>query len=233
MLRQIEWWLQNGPIKKNEVLPVTNLFFWKIFFSLKASYNELIWCINYTNVHIRTFCKRWSFIWRCFFPVNILNFYFQENTNTESISGNQRWHSVVLSTLFHCCFINIGTTSINIRRLNFHFQPKINIETLNAGSSTLKQGNYTNVVKTLFCWHWDNVAKCTSAQLSFSTKYQSWNNLDGCRWSTSFQRYFDVDVFAGSCDRKVCYGRLFKNVKRIVLLVKADKMYNWIPWKVC
>ena len=27
MLRQIEWWLQNGPIKRNGVLPVTTLFF--------------------------------------------------------------------------------------------------------------------------------------------------------------------------------------------------------------
>ena len=26
-LRQIEWWVQNGPISKNGVLPVTNLFF--------------------------------------------------------------------------------------------------------------------------------------------------------------------------------------------------------------
>ena len=27
MLRQIEWWLQNGPVKKNGLLPVNNLFF--------------------------------------------------------------------------------------------------------------------------------------------------------------------------------------------------------------
>ena len=27
MLRQIKWWLQNEPIKKNGVLPVTTLFF--------------------------------------------------------------------------------------------------------------------------------------------------------------------------------------------------------------
>ena len=27
MLRQIEWWLQNGPIKRNGVLPVATLFF--------------------------------------------------------------------------------------------------------------------------------------------------------------------------------------------------------------
>ena len=51
----------------------TILFFWKFCFSLRASYKRLIWCTNYLNVHSRTFCKRWSFIWRCFFPVSILN----------------------------------------------------------------------------------------------------------------------------------------------------------------
>ena len=29
MLRQIEWTLQNGPITKSGVLPLTTLFFWK------------------------------------------------------------------------------------------------------------------------------------------------------------------------------------------------------------
>ena len=72
MIRQIEWWLQNGPIKKNGDLPVTSLFFWKFCFSLRTSYKELVWCAKNTNVHIRTFCKRWSFIWRYFFPVSIL-----------------------------------------------------------------------------------------------------------------------------------------------------------------
>ena len=27
ILRQIEWWVQNGPMTKNGVLPVTTLFF--------------------------------------------------------------------------------------------------------------------------------------------------------------------------------------------------------------
>ena len=37
MLRQIKWWLQNAPITKNGVFPVTTLFFWKLCFSLKSS----------------------------------------------------------------------------------------------------------------------------------------------------------------------------------------------------
>ena len=71
ILRQIEWGIQNGPITKNGVLPVTTLSSWKIFFSLRNPYKELIWCTNHPNIHIHTFHKHWSFIWVCFFPVSI------------------------------------------------------------------------------------------------------------------------------------------------------------------
>ena len=64
--------MQNGPIAKSGALPVTTLFFWKFYFSLRTSYKEVIGCTNDPNAHICTFCKRWSFIWRCFFPVSIL-----------------------------------------------------------------------------------------------------------------------------------------------------------------
>ena len=45
------------------------------------------------------------------------------------------------------------------------------------GSSTLNRCNSFNVVSTLFCQRWNNVDKHTSAQLSFSTKFQRWNNV--------------------------------------------------------
>ena len=101
MLRQTEWRVQNGPITKNDVLPVTTLFFlkfcfklrtpykeliwctndpnvttlffWKFSFKLRTPYKELIWCTNDRNAHICTFCRRWSFIRQCFSPVSILN----------------------------------------------------------------------------------------------------------------------------------------------------------------
>ena len=73
MLRQIQLRVQNGTITKNGVLPVTTLFFWKFCFGLRTSYKELNWCTNYPNAHIPTFCKHWSFIWRCFFLESILN----------------------------------------------------------------------------------------------------------------------------------------------------------------
>ena len=46
--------------------------FWKYCFSLRTSYKDMIWCTNNPNAHTRTFCKRWSFIWRSCFPVSIL-----------------------------------------------------------------------------------------------------------------------------------------------------------------
>ena len=80
MLRQIEWRLQNGPITKSGVLPVTTLFFWKIWSSFRTSLKHLIWCTNDTNVYIRIFRKRWSLILGCFFPVSILSFHFAKNS---------------------------------------------------------------------------------------------------------------------------------------------------------
>ena len=68
LLRQIEWSVQNGPITENGVWSVTTHF----YFSLRTSYKEMIWCTNDPNAHIHIFCKRWSFIWRCFFPVSIV-----------------------------------------------------------------------------------------------------------------------------------------------------------------
>ena len=63
ILKQIEWWVQNGPITKNEVLPVTTLFFWKFCFIIRTSFKELIWSTNYPSAHIHAFRKRSSFIW--------------------------------------------------------------------------------------------------------------------------------------------------------------------------
>ena len=76
MLRQIEWWVQTGPITKNGVFPETTSFFGRFCFSLRASYKKLIWCTNDSDAHICTFCKRWSFIWRWFSPVSIPKIYF-------------------------------------------------------------------------------------------------------------------------------------------------------------
>ena len=54
MLRQIELVVQNGPITKNGVLPVTTLF----FENFVPVYKAFVWSSNYSNVHIYTFRKR-------------------------------------------------------------------------------------------------------------------------------------------------------------------------------
>ena len=41
MLTEIEWGVQNGPIKKNAFLPVTSLFFQKFCFSLRTAYKNV------------------------------------------------------------------------------------------------------------------------------------------------------------------------------------------------
>ena len=53
----------------------------------------MIWYTNDPNAHIRTFCKRWSFIWRCFFPMSILK--------DLRIICNVHWKTPVLESLFN------------------------------------------------------------------------------------------------------------------------------------
>ena len=63
---------KNESIIKKGVLVLTALFVWRFCCSLGTSQKELIWCNKYQDAQIRTFCKRWSFIWRYFFSVSIL-----------------------------------------------------------------------------------------------------------------------------------------------------------------
>ena len=62
----VGWWLVVGGR-----WPVGGQWFCNIP-SLRTTRKELVWCSNDPNVHIPTFCERWSFIWRCFFLVSIL-----------------------------------------------------------------------------------------------------------------------------------------------------------------
>ena len=100
-LRQIEWRVQNGPITKNGVLPVTTLFFWKFGSSLRTSYKELIWCTNDPNANIVAFCKRWKFTWRYFFPVSILKRQSCHHMETSQLicSANQLTDFYMMATL--------------------------------------------------------------------------------------------------------------------------------------
>ena len=59
--------------QKGRNLASNYFVFLKICSRVRTSSKELIRCTNYTNVHIHTFRKRWSFIWKCFFLASILN----------------------------------------------------------------------------------------------------------------------------------------------------------------
>ena len=62
MLRQIEWGVQNGPITKNEVLPVTTFLF-ENFASVQDLLIMSLFDVPITQMsHIHTFRKRWGFI---------------------------------------------------------------------------------------------------------------------------------------------------------------------------
>ena len=81
----------NTSIREGRVL-------WKFCFSKRTSYDELIWCTNYPNVHIHAFCKRWSFIWRCFFPASVLKL---NQCQVRNVLGGTTifWWNSVLSKL--------------------------------------------------------------------------------------------------------------------------------------
>ena len=112
------------------------------------------------------------------------NFHFHTNINVETTSGHQYWIVVILQMVFQSCFVNVETTPINMSQLNFHFQPNFNVET-----TLFFFWHWINVILwvdlalTLFCQRWNNVGKCRSAKLLFSTKYQCYNNVDE-RWQS-------------------------------------------------
>ena len=122
--------------------------------------------------------------------------------------------------MFQRCFLNVETTSINICRLNFHFQPNSNVE------ATLVHRRWIDVIlSTLFCQRWNNVDKCTSAQFSFSTKCRRWNNVDE-RWrSTLLLRWFNFDMFAGqrcaNCLKNELHVHLIHSRAGIICLLKC------------
>ena len=112
MLRQIEWGVQNWPITKNRVLPVTTFLFPKFCFSFGTSYIELIWCTNHPNVHIHTFWKRWNYTLGCFFPASIHKIHL----NAAEIKTVQDWmHQKLIWMEVHIYSVKAKSQAGNIR----------------------------------------------------------------------------------------------------------------------
>ena len=81
--------------RKEQIFASNYLMFLKIYFILRTSYKELIWCTNFPNIFIHIFCKRCSFIWRCFFCTSILEdhigLYYEKMRNCcKFLHGNVR-----------------------------------------------------------------------------------------------------------------------------------------------
>ena len=70
MLIQTEWWVQNGPVIWTEFCQQLLHFFENLVLVLETLIKS--WYVDYPRIHINTFCKRWTFIWGCCFPVSIL-----------------------------------------------------------------------------------------------------------------------------------------------------------------
>ena len=91
-------------------------------FYIWACRYALYWNLVFVIFLIQYFSTAMSIRW--------LNFLFQLNISDETTLGHQRRIDLILSKLFfQRCFANVETTSINVRRLNFHFQPNTNVET--------------------------------------------------------------------------------------------------------
>ena len=122
------------------------------------------WQSCFNAVFLASKQRRWTYV----DPTLSFNQVFYDETTL----GHLHWIDVIHSTLFQRCLVNVKTTWINIRRLNFHFQQYFNDERNNDISATMNRRNSIDVDSTLFCHLLNNVDNCTSLQLSFSAKYQ-------------------------------------------------------------
>ena len=100
----------------------------------------------------------------------------------------RHWIDVILSMLLRRCFVNVQTTSIKIRRLNFHFQPNFNVET------TSDHQPWINVIlSTSFqrCFVNDETTSIKVRRLNFY--FQPNNNVERTLMNFDDQRCFNVD----------------------------------------
>ena len=146
--------------------------------------------------------------------------------NFEITLGHRHWINVILSMLFQRwqnnvdinSFINVETTSANIRRLNFHFQPNFNIET------TLVHRRWIDVtLSTSFQRCFANVEIMSINESRLNFHFQRNINVDERWWSNLFQRWFNDDVFDGISEQ---WGNIFITPPPL-----PPTLNNWLNWK--
>ena len=108
--------------------------------------------------------------------------------NVETTLDHWRWIDIILLILFQRCFVNVETTSINIRRLNFHFQPNFNVET------TLVHRRWIDVIlSTLFQRCFANVETTSINVRRLNFHFQPNINVETTLMNVDDQRCFNVD----------------------------------------
>ena len=117
---------------------------------------------------------------------------FQPNVKVEVALIYRRWINVILSMLFQRCFINVETTTINIRRLNLDFQPNFNVET-----TLFYQRRIDVILSTLFQRYFANVETTSINVRRLNFHFQPNINVETTLMNVDDQRWINVDVFAG------------------------------------
>ena len=133
-----------------------------------------------------------------FFLCGFLNTDKHTLTQLSFSTKYQRWNNIGSSTLNRCKtffqrrFVNFETTTINICRLNFHFQPNFNIET------TLVHRRWIDVIlSTLFQRYFAKVETTSINVRWLNFHFQPNINTEATLMNVDDQRWFNVDVFAG------------------------------------
>ena len=106
--------------------------------------------------------------------------------NVEATLGHRRWINVILLMLVQRCFVNVKTTSINIRRLKFDFQPNFNVET------------------TLFYWRWIDINLSTLFQRCFANVETT--SIDVRRLNFHFQPNINIETTLMNVDNPCCFN---------------------------
>ena len=86
----------------------------------------MIWCTNHSNVHIHNFRICWNFIWRCFFPVSILNPLESNRYIFVPINKNPIFQPIRNrnSPKFHLCSLEIATEQLQKILIGWHSSKK-------------------------------------------------------------------------------------------------------------
>ena len=97
--------------------------------------------------------------------------------------------TIKLTKLFQCCFLNVEARSINIGRLNFHFQPNFNVET-----TLVHRRGIDVILSTLFqrCFAKVETTPISVRRLNFH--FQPNINVETTLMNVGDQRCFNVDL---------------------------------------